>query len=242
MRGPGRPHAPAAPRPAARAGRADPRRAVRAPGHGPAVGHPAPRRPRRRGPGHRGPPRAGAAALLDPAAISEIWGHGKVSDWQPGSRREHRRTDGSGTVDAGGRVLETDPPHRLVMTFGDATGDRTAGRRLGRHLPGRAARRDRPADGDPREPRRRSGAARGPAGLAGRPRRPRVAAGDRRGAARGAVGDAGAGPRRPSGVSGPGWRGAPAPRRASPGPRPTGGTRPPARAPRQRRAARAGPA
>jgi uncharacterized protein YndB with AHSA1/START domain/DNA-binding transcriptional ArsR family regulator len=66
-------------------------------------------------------------ALTDADLTARYWGHGNVSDWQPGSRWEHRRTDGSGTVDAGGRVLETDPPHRLVMTFGDATGEEPPG-------------------------------------------------------------------------------------------------------------------
>ncbi|WP_336029749.1 ArsR/SmtB family transcription factor [Geodermatophilus sp. FMUSA9-8] len=57
-------------------------------------------------------------ALTDADLTARYWGHANVSDWQPGSRWEHRRTDGSGVADAGGRVLETDPPHRLVMTFG----------------------------------------------------------------------------------------------------------------------------
>ncbi|WP_433795897.1 SRPBCC domain-containing protein [Actinoplanes sp. CA-252034] len=43
-----------------------------------------------------------------------------MSDWQPGSPWEHRRTDGSGIADGGGVVLEADPPTRLVMTFGEA--------------------------------------------------------------------------------------------------------------------------
>ncbi|WP_345771213.1 ArsR/SmtB family transcription factor [Geodermatophilus normandii] len=66
-------------------------------------------------------------ALTDADLTARYWGHGNVSDWQPGSRWEHRRTDGSGEVDAGGRVLETDPPHRLVMTFGDAGGEEPPG-------------------------------------------------------------------------------------------------------------------
>jgi uncharacterized protein YndB with AHSA1/START domain/DNA-binding transcriptional ArsR family regulator len=57
-------------------------------------------------------------ALTDADLTALFWGHANVSDWQPGSRWEHRRTDGSGRADAGGRVLESDPPRRLVMTFG----------------------------------------------------------------------------------------------------------------------------
>ena len=66
-------------------------------------------------------------ALTDADLTARYWGHSNVSDWQPGSRWEHRRTDGSGQVDAGGRVLETDPPRRLVMTFGDPTGEEPPG-------------------------------------------------------------------------------------------------------------------
>ncbi len=65
-------------------------------------------------------------ALTDADLTARYWGHANVSDWQPGSRWEHRRTDGSGQVDLVGRVLETDPPTRLVVTFGesaDAPGD-----------------------------------------------------------------------------------------------------------------------
>lgn len=40
-----------------------------------------------------------------------------VSDWQPGSRWEHRRVDAEGTVDIVGRVVENTPPSRLVFTW-----------------------------------------------------------------------------------------------------------------------------
>jgi uncharacterized protein YndB with AHSA1/START domain len=40
-----------------------------------------------------------------------------VSDWQPGSRWEHLRTDGSGIADVVGEVIEAAPPRRLVLTF-----------------------------------------------------------------------------------------------------------------------------
>jgi uncharacterized protein YndB with AHSA1/START domain/DNA-binding transcriptional ArsR family regulator len=58
-------------------------------------------------------------ALTDADLTGSYWGHHNVSDWQPGSRWEHRRTDGSGIADAGGVVLEAAPPSRLVMTFGE---------------------------------------------------------------------------------------------------------------------------
>jgi len=57
-------------------------------------------------------------ALTDADLSAEYWGHSNVSDWQPGSSWEHRRTDGSGIADMVGTVIEAAPPERLVMTFG----------------------------------------------------------------------------------------------------------------------------
>ncbi|WP_433186859.1 ArsR/SmtB family transcription factor [Actinoallomurus sp. CA-150999] len=59
-------------------------------------------------------------ALTDADLTARYWGHANVSDWQPGSPWEHRRVDGSGAVDVVGRVLESEPPTRLVITFEDA--------------------------------------------------------------------------------------------------------------------------
>lgn len=75
--------------------------------------------------------RAGAQqvwhALTDADLTARYWGHANVSDWQPGSSWEHRRADGSGAVDVAGRVLEADPPRRLVITFGAPDGDEPPG-------------------------------------------------------------------------------------------------------------------
>ena len=56
-------------------------------------------------------------ALTDADLTAQYWGHANVSDWQPGSRWEHRRTDGSGIADVTGEVLESSPPRRLVTTW-----------------------------------------------------------------------------------------------------------------------------
>lgn len=56
-------------------------------------------------------------ALTDEDLTGRYWGHSNVSDWQPGSTWEHRRTDGSGIADVVGTVLEAVPPERLVITF-----------------------------------------------------------------------------------------------------------------------------
>jgi uncharacterized protein YndB with AHSA1/START domain/DNA-binding transcriptional ArsR family regulator len=58
-------------------------------------------------------------ALTDADLTARYWGHANVSDWRPGSAWEHQRTDGSGAVDVVGRVLEAEPPTRLVITFED---------------------------------------------------------------------------------------------------------------------------
>lgn len=58
-------------------------------------------------------------ALTDADLTAQYWNHANVSDWQPGSTWEHRRIDGSGAVDVVGRVIESEPPTRLVITFED---------------------------------------------------------------------------------------------------------------------------
>ncbi|MFS1304067.1 metalloregulator ArsR/SmtB family transcription factor [Streptosporangium longisporum] len=58
-------------------------------------------------------------ALTDADLTAEYWGHSNVSDWQAGSTWQHVRTDGSGVADVTGTVVETVPPKRLVITFGE---------------------------------------------------------------------------------------------------------------------------
>ncbi|MBA8953407.1 ArsR/SmtB family transcription factor [Actinomadura namibiensis] len=58
-------------------------------------------------------------ALTDADLTARYWGHDNVSDWRAGSTWEHRRADGSDVVDVVGKVVETDPPTRLVITFDD---------------------------------------------------------------------------------------------------------------------------
>src|SRR3954451_20190107 len=52
-------------------------------------------------------------ALTDADLTAQYWGHANISDWQPGSAWEHRRTDGSGVADVVGKVLSAEPPARL---------------------------------------------------------------------------------------------------------------------------------
>jgi len=56
-------------------------------------------------------------ALLDSEMTGKYWQHDNVSDWKPGSRWEHRRHDETAAVDLVGKVLESSPPRRLVLTW-----------------------------------------------------------------------------------------------------------------------------
>ena len=56
-------------------------------------------------------------ALLDGEMTKQYWRHENVSDWKPGSKWEHRRSDGTNIVDMTGEVVEFVPPNRLIMTW-----------------------------------------------------------------------------------------------------------------------------
>ena len=59
-------------------------------------------------------------ALTDADLTARYWGHANVSDWQPGSAWEHRRADGSGVIDVAGKVIKSEPPTELAITFEDS--------------------------------------------------------------------------------------------------------------------------
>jgi uncharacterized protein YndB with AHSA1/START domain len=65
-------------------------------------------------------------ALTDADVSATYWGHRNVSDWEPGSRWEHQRTDGSGIADVAGVVVESAAPVRLVTTWEDPAADQPA--------------------------------------------------------------------------------------------------------------------
>jgi uncharacterized protein YndB with AHSA1/START domain len=58
-------------------------------------------------------------ALLDGEFTRQYWGAENLSDWQPGSSWEHRRSDATRSVLVLGEVLEAVAPHRLVLTWAD---------------------------------------------------------------------------------------------------------------------------
>lgn len=55
--------------------------------------------------------------LIDRELTKAYWGHYNESDWQPGSRWEHVRSDDSGTIDVSGRIVELDPPRKMVWSW-----------------------------------------------------------------------------------------------------------------------------
>ncbi len=56
-------------------------------------------------------------ALVKPEFTKQYWGKANVSDWKPGSTWEHRDTDDAGSVMIAGKVVESEPPRRLVLTW-----------------------------------------------------------------------------------------------------------------------------
>ena len=64
-------------------------------------------------------------AITRPEVARRYWGHGNISDWQPGSDWSHVRDDEGQTVNIVGKVLEVAPPRRLVLSW---TGAADAGR------------------------------------------------------------------------------------------------------------------
>lgn len=56
-------------------------------------------------------------ALLDSKMTAKYWQHDNVSDWKPGSRWEHRSSDKERTLKLVGKVIESTPPRRLVLTW-----------------------------------------------------------------------------------------------------------------------------
>ncbi|GLS38506.1 activator of HSP90 ATPase [Mesorhizobium tianshanense] len=60
-------------------------------------------------------------AITKPDLARRYWGHENVSDWKPGSRWEHIRTNDERTVELVGEVIEVSPPTRLVITWANAS-------------------------------------------------------------------------------------------------------------------------
>ena len=58
-------------------------------------------------------------ALVDPKTATKYWQHVNISDWKPGSKWEHRESNEHGRLRLVGKVLESLPPNRLVITWAE---------------------------------------------------------------------------------------------------------------------------
>jgi uncharacterized protein YndB with AHSA1/START domain len=57
-------------------------------------------------------------ALIGGEMTKQYWGrHRNVSDWKVGSSWSHQDYDDASAVDVEGKVIEADPPQRLVITW-----------------------------------------------------------------------------------------------------------------------------
>jgi uncharacterized protein YndB with AHSA1/START domain len=56
-------------------------------------------------------------AITDRELTQQYWAHWNVSDWKPGSRWDHQRSNGSDVIDITGTVIESMRPTRLVISW-----------------------------------------------------------------------------------------------------------------------------
>jgi uncharacterized protein YndB with AHSA1/START domain len=56
-------------------------------------------------------------AITRPEIARRYWGHENVSDWRPGSTWQHVRANDARSVELVGKVIETTPPSRLVISW-----------------------------------------------------------------------------------------------------------------------------
>jgi uncharacterized protein YndB with AHSA1/START domain len=56
-------------------------------------------------------------ALIKSELTRQYWMRDNVSDWKPGSKWEHRQIDGTRAAQLVGKVVEFDPPRKMVLTW-----------------------------------------------------------------------------------------------------------------------------
>lgn len=60
-------------------------------------------------------------AITRPDITRRYWGHENVSDWKPGSKWRHIRDNEEKSVNLVGKVVESSPPSRLIVTWANAS-------------------------------------------------------------------------------------------------------------------------
>ncbi len=65
-------------------------------------------------------------AITIPEFARQYWGHGNISDWNVGSGWEHKTEDGKVVIH--GKVLESDPPKRLAISWSAPGNEKNASR------------------------------------------------------------------------------------------------------------------
>lgn len=60
-------------------------------------------------------------AITKPDVARRYWGHENVSDWKVGSKWEHIRVNDERTVELTGKIIEVNPPTRLVISWANAS-------------------------------------------------------------------------------------------------------------------------
>ena len=63
------------------------------------------------------PPEKVFEAITSAEISGRYWGHSNVSDWAVGSRWEHVRSNEALTTELVGRVIEHEPPAKLVISW-----------------------------------------------------------------------------------------------------------------------------
>jgi uncharacterized protein YndB with AHSA1/START domain len=56
-------------------------------------------------------------AFIDAKTTKKYWQHANISDWKRGSPWEHRRFDKKRSLDLVGKVVESSPPKRLILSW-----------------------------------------------------------------------------------------------------------------------------
>lgn len=59
------------------------------------------------------------SAITNPEFSRQYWVAGIVSDWNKGSKWQHLSQDDAKTCTVAGKVLESDPPKRLVLSWAE---------------------------------------------------------------------------------------------------------------------------